>query len=94
MPANPLQTSSTFKTHSKAHCQQLSPGHLELCILTNLVGLYPQQPTHITSDEIADSAMTAGPPNTASPSVFTCLLSGALDEIFPYIGQEQSKWLN
>ena len=37
--------------------------------------------------------MTAGPPNTASPSAFTCLLRGTLDEFLPYIGQEQSKWL-
>ena len=66
------------------------PGHLELCILTNLVGSYPP----ITSDdELVVSAMTAGLPNAASPFAYTCLLSGALDEFLPYIGQEQSKWL-
>ncbi|KAI0277530.1 hypothetical protein BGY98DRAFT_979374 [Russula aff. rugulosa BPL654] len=32
-------------------------------------------------------------PNTASPSAFTCLLRGNLDEFLPYIGQKQSKWL-
>ncbi|KAI0283404.1 hypothetical protein BGY98DRAFT_952261 [Russula aff. rugulosa BPL654] len=37
--------------------------------------------------------MTAGPPNTASPSAFTCLLRGTLDEFLPYIGKEQSNWL-
>ncbi|KAI0280829.1 hypothetical protein BGY98DRAFT_962099 [Russula aff. rugulosa BPL654] len=37
--------------------------------------------------------MTASPPNTASPSAFTCLLRGTLDEFLPYIGQEQSNWL-
>ncbi|KAI0271035.1 hypothetical protein BGY98DRAFT_218045 [Russula aff. rugulosa BPL654] len=95
MSAYPLQASPTsFQTHGIALSQQLAPGHLELCIYTDVVGLYPQPPAHITSDELADSAMTAGPPsNTASPSVFTCLLSGALDEFLPYIGQEQSKWL-
>ena len=37
--------------------------------------------------------MTADLPNAASPFVYTCLLSGALDEFLPYIGQEQSRWL-
>src|SRR5258708_27914616 len=37
--ANPLQASSTsFKMHSEAHTQRFP--HLELSILTNLVGLY------------------------------------------------------
>jgi hypothetical protein len=47
---------------------------LELLIFTSRVGLYPQPPTNITSDELARSEMTTGPPNPTSPSDFTCLL--------------------
>jgi hypothetical protein len=67
--------------------------HLELCILTDLIGLYSQPPTNITGDETADSATTTGLPNPTSTSVFTCLLRGPLDDFLLYTGQEQSKWL-
>jgi hypothetical protein len=95
--ANPIQESSSGSTpfspkmHSKANPQQLS--HLQLCIPTNCVGLYPQPPTNITSDELAYLAMTTGPPNPTSPSNFTCLLSGPLDDFLLYSGPEQSQWL-
>ena len=83
--ANPLQASSSSS-------QQLP--HLELRILTNHVGLYVRPPTNITSDELAYSVMTTGPPDpTASPSHFTCLLSGPLDDFLLYSGREQSQWL-
>ena len=82
--ANPLQESS-------ASSQRLP--HLELRILTNRVGPYPQAPTNITNDELAYSAMTTGPPNPTGPYDFTCLLSGPLDNFLLYSGQEQSQWL-
>jgi len=68
---------------------------LELIIFTNRVGLYPQPPTNITSDELARSEMTTGPPNPTSSSTsdFTCLLSGPLDDFLLYSRQEQSQWL-
>jgi len=66
---------------------------LELLIFTSRVGLYPQPPTNITSDELARSEMTTGPPNPTSPSDFTCLLSGPLDDFLLYSRQEQSQWL-
>jgi len=66
---------------------------LELLIFTNRVGLYPQPPTNITSDEIAHSVTTTGPPNYTSPSDSTCLLSGPLDDFLLYSRQEQSQWL-
>jgi hypothetical protein len=84
---NPLQASSQSKAHSQ---QQL---HLRLHILTNRVGLYPQPPTEITSDELAHLAMAVDPPNPSSPSDFTCLLSGPLDDFLLYSGQEHSQWL-
>ncbi|KAK2465889.1 hypothetical protein APHAL10511_001530 [Amanita phalloides] len=38
--------------------------------------------------------MTTGPPDhAASPSDFTCLLRGLLDDFLLYSGQEQSEWL-
>jgi hypothetical protein len=77
--------------HGKAHSQQLP--HLQLCIPTNCVGLYTQPPTNITSDELAYSAMKTGPPNPTSPSIFTCLLSGPLDDFLLYSGHERSQWL-
>src|SRR5260370_42252813 len=88
--------------HNKAHSQQLP--HLELCILTHRVGLYPQPPTNITSSELAQSAMLTdppdptspsalGPPNPASTSASTILLSGALEDFLLYSGREQSQWL-
>ncbi|KAN0125250.1 hypothetical protein V8E52_001802 [Russula decolorans] len=82
--ANLLQASSTSS-------QQLP--HLELRILTNHVGIYPEPPTNITSDELAYSAMTTGPPNPTSPSDFTCLLSGPLDDFLVYSSREQPQWL-
>jgi hypothetical protein len=66
---------------------------LELLIFTSRVGLYPQPPTNITSDELARSEMTTGPPNPTSPSDFTSLLSGPLDDFLLYSRQEQSQWL-
>ncbi len=88
--------------HNKAHSQQLP--HLELCILTHRVGLYPQPPTNITSSELAQSVTLTvppdptspsalGPPNPASTSAFTILLSGALEDFLLYSGREQSQWL-
>ena len=77
--------------HSQAHPQQVS--HLQLCIPTNCIGLYSQPPTNITSDELAYSAMTTSPRNPTSPSSFTCLLSGPLDDFLLYSGHEQSQWL-
>jgi hypothetical protein len=72
---NLLKASSSSSEHS----------HLKLCILTNRVGLYPQPLTNITSDELAYSAMTTGPSNPTSPSDFTCLLSGPLDDFLFYM---------
>ena len=66
---------------------------LELLIFTNRVGLYPRPPTDITSDDLACSAMTTGPPNYTSPSDLICLLSGPLDDFLLYSRQEQSQWL-
>jgi len=88
--ADPLQTSSTSSnTYAKAH----SPKQplLELRIRTSSVGLYPRPPTNITSDQHAYSAMTTSPPN--STYLFTCLLSGPLNDFLHYSGQEQSQWL-
>ena len=85
-PANLLQASS-----ASSGSQQLP--HLELRILTNRIGLYPPAPTNITSDELAHSAMTTGPPNPTSPYDFICLLSGPLDDFLLYSGREQSQWL-
>jgi hypothetical protein len=79
-PANLLQASS-----ASSGSQQLP--HLELRILTNRIGLYPPAPTNITSDELAHSAMTTGPPNPKSPYDFVCLLSGPLDDFLLYSGQ-------
>jgi hypothetical protein len=78
---------STSNVHSR------EPPHLELRILTNHVGLYPQPPKEITSDTDASSTMTTGPPHTASPSDFTCLLEGPLEDFLLYSGQERSQWL-
>ncbi len=87
---NLLQKSSTSSnTYSKAHPPKQS--HLELHILTGRVGLNLQPPRNIMSDESAMSAMTTSPPN--SSSLFTCLLSGPLNEFLLYSRQEQSKWL-
>jgi hypothetical protein len=65
---------------------------LELFIFTNCVGLYPQPPRLITSDELAHSAMMTGT-NPTSPSGLTCLLSGPLDDFLLYSRQERSQWL-
>src|SRR6266849_2490544 len=75
------------------HSQQLPL--LELCVYTDLVGSYPpsQLPTSIRDGELAESAMTTGPPNPNPPSTFTRLLSAPLDDFLPYTGQERSKWL-
>jgi hypothetical protein len=81
--------------------------YLELCILTDHVGLYREPPANISSDEDASLATTTVPPNltspmttnppnpTTSPAAFTCLLSGPLDDFVLYSGQGQyqSKWL-
>jgi hypothetical protein len=55
--------------------------------------LYPRPPTNITSNKLAQSAMTTGPPNPTYPSDFTCLLSGPLDDFLLYSRQEHSRWL-
>jgi hypothetical protein len=87
-----LQVSSiSHNPDSNAH--YIQPPHLELHIRTNRVGSYPQSPANITTDALAHSAMTTGPPNTTSPSDFTCLLSGPLDNFLLYSGPEQSQWL-
>jgi len=88
--ANPLQSPSSFKTYN-THYQQ--PPHLELRIRTSRVGLYPQPPASITTDTLAQSTITMNPPNPTSPSDFTCLLSGPLDDFLLYSGREQSRWL-
>ena len=69
-----------------AAAQQVPTGHLAIGILTSSIGSYFPPPSNITNDELAVSAMTAGPPN----SVYTCLISGALAEFLPNVGQEQS----
>jgi hypothetical protein len=80
---NPLKASSTS--------QQLP--HLDLCILTNCVGLYRQPPPDITSDADALSAMATSPPHPTFPSGITYLLSGPLDDFLRYSRQEHSRWL-
>jgi hypothetical protein len=91
--ADPLQALSASPWPPKMHSKALPQQHLQLFISTNCVGLYSQPPTIITSDELAYSAMTIGPPNPTSPSNFTCLLSGPLDDFLLYSGHEQSQWL-
>jgi hypothetical protein len=87
-----LQVSSiSHNPDSSAPSKQLL--HLELRIRTNRVGLYPQSPANITTDALAHSAMTTGPPNTTPPSDFTCLLSGPLNDFLLYSSPEQSQWL-
>ncbi|KAK2460134.1 hypothetical protein APHAL10511_007813 [Amanita phalloides] len=65
-----------------------APQHLDLRIHTSRVGLYPQPLDNITSDTLAQSAMTAAPPDA-----FTCLLRGLLDDFLLYSRQEHSQWL-
>ena len=68
------------------------PPHLELCIPANNVSLYPQSP-EISTDADAHSAFSADPPDPTSPSAFTHLLSGPLEDFLLFSGQEQSRWL-
>ena len=66
--------------------------HLELCVLSDFVGLYPPPPTNITSDELARLAMPTDPPSRpTSPFALTRLLSGPLDDFLLYANQEHSK---
>ena len=91
--ANPLQASSTSKTHSNGHSEQLL--HLELCILTSHIVFYPSLPPgNITSDAVAHTTMTlpVDPPNPTF-SDLTRLLSGPLDNLLLYSRLEQSQWL-
>jgi hypothetical protein len=88
-----MQTRATSSLPTATMIAATDPSHLELCIRTDNVGLYPQPPINITSDQLAYSAMTTSPPNPTSPSNFTCLLSGPLDDFLLYSGQEQSQWL-
>ena len=91
---------------SEAHTEN-SP-LLRLFVHQYKVGLYPQPPEWITNDEMANTAMTienpeapapnetemtACGPTTTSHPIFTCLLSAALGDFLPYVGQQQSKWL-
>ncbi|KAI9447231.1 hypothetical protein F5148DRAFT_1020459 [Russula earlei] len=92
---NNIFSKTSRKTSSKilrkAHSQTLF--HLELHLLTSRVGLYPQPAQHINTMELAQLAMTAGPPNPDAPSDYTCLLRGPLEDFLLYSGQEQSQWL-
>jgi hypothetical protein len=82
-------TSSDSSTPNQADSSQESL--LQLLIFTHQFGVYaPPQP--ITSDELARSAMTPGPPDLNSPG-FTYLLSGPLDEFVLYSDEERSQWL-
>ena len=91
-----LRGCSRDRPHPAGHTPKLESMSkvplLELLIFTNRVGLYPQPPTLITSDELARSAMTTGP-NPTAPEGLTCLLSGPLDDFLLYSRQERSQWL-
>ena len=80
--ANTLQA-----TTSKTPSQQLP--HLELRILTSCVGGI--QPANIASDTTTSGLLNPGP--STSPSDFTCLLGGPLNDFLLYSGQEHSQWL-
>ncbi|KAJ7208050.1 hypothetical protein GGX14DRAFT_455339 [Mycena pura] len=64
---------------------------LELRINSPSVGLYPEPPPTISSDQLAAAAMTPGSTSPAAPSI--CLLAGPLGEFLRYSRQEASKWL-
>ena len=87
---NLLQAPSFSKAHSKAHSQQVP--HLELCISTSCVSLYPCPAANITTDTLAQTIMMTGPPNHSSSNL-TCLLSGPLNDFLLYSHLEQSQWL-
>ncbi|KAI9459324.1 hypothetical protein F5148DRAFT_1219285 [Russula earlei] len=81
---NIFSKTSSSKISRKAHSQTLF--YLELHLLTS---------RHKISIplELAQLAMTAGPPNPDAPSDYTCLLRGPLEDFLLYSGQEQSQWL-
>jgi len=89
--ANPFQASSS-KIHPPSDSQQPQhPQLLELAIFTPFVGLDTEPPPAITTDALAQYAMSTTEPSD-EPGI-TRLLSGPLADFELYSGQERSQWL-